>query len=318
MAEDREVIYTAVEAFIAVGCCVGNALVIWAVWTCGALRHATFCFIFSLAVADFLVGALAVPLAILVDGHAETSFGGCLFISCVVIVLTQASVFSLLGIAMDRCLRVYIPLQYKRKVKVIHSWTAVAVCWLTATLLGFIPMFEWSRHDPVAHSNSTITCKFLTVIPKSYLVNFSFLSCAFPALIIMTALYCYIFCKISQQLRRGSNCTTNSHSYYRKEQKLAYLLVLVLTLFAACWLPLHIMNTLTFYDHSVSHNAFYVGILLSHANSAVNPIVYAFKVPKIKETYRKAWSRLCLGRAERQRGQAAENHASSTTNSSGK
>ena len=61
--------------------------------------------------ADFLVGALAVPLAVLVDGRVEMSFHGCLFISCVVIVLTQASVYSLLAIAVDRHLRVYIPLK---------------------------------------------------------------------------------------------------------------------------------------------------------------------------------------------------------------
>ncbi|KAK1796395.1 hypothetical protein P4O66_009440 [Electrophorus voltai] len=321
MADYGEVIYTALETLIAVACCVGNMLVIWAVWMCGALKHATYCLILSLAVADILVGAMAIPLAILVNGRAETSFDGCLFISCVVIVLTQASVLSLLTIAIDRYLRVSIPLQYKRKVKVIHSWTAVAICWVTATLLGFIPMFGWSNRDSAAHFNTTIKCHFLTVIPMSYMVNFCFLSCLFPAMIIMTVLYCYIFCTISQQLKRGSGWTVNSRAYYIKEQKLAHLLALVLTLFAVCWLPLHIMNTLNFYSHCVSHNAFYVGILLSHLNSAVNPIVYAFKAPRIKEPFRKAWRKLCLGQAKQLRvqgGQKAEDNANSTTTSTAK
>ncbi|XP_041944764.1 adenosine receptor A1-like [Alosa sapidissima] len=90
-----EAIYTFLELLIAVACCLGNLLVIWAVWACGAMRRQpTFCFIISLAVADFLVGAVAVPLAVLVDGRVRTSFYGCLFLSCVVIVLTQASVHS--------------------------------------------------------------------------------------------------------------------------------------------------------------------------------------------------------------------------------
>lgn len=112
MAQTGELVYTVLEVLIAVACCLGNLLVIWAVWTCGAMRRQpTFCFIVSLAVADFLVGAVAVPVAVLVDGQVITSFNGCLFLSCMLIVLTQASVHSLLAIALDRFLRVYIPLR---------------------------------------------------------------------------------------------------------------------------------------------------------------------------------------------------------------
>ncbi len=111
MADGEKVLYTCLEVLIAVGCCLGNMLVIWAVWSCRAWSQTTFCFVASLAVADLLVGAVAVPFAVAVDGRLETSFYCCLFISCVVIVLTQASVHSLLAIAVDRFLRVYNPLR---------------------------------------------------------------------------------------------------------------------------------------------------------------------------------------------------------------
>ncbi|XP_017538541.1 adenosine receptor A1-like [Pygocentrus nattereri] len=321
MADVGEVIYTALEVFIAVACCLGNVLVIWAVWVSGALRQPTFCFIASLAVADFLVGALAVPLAVLVDGWVEMSFQGCLFISCVVIVLTQASVYSLLAIAVDRYLRVYIPLKYKGLAKRTHSWAIVAVCWMIASVLGFIPMFGWNNYNHLQPSNSTtIVCQFLTVIPMSYLVNFIFLSCLLPPMIIMTVLYGFIFCTISQQLRGGVIRASKSGAYYVKEKKLASSLALVLALFAACWLPIHIMNTMEFYNQSslVPHIAFYVGILLSHANSAVNPVVYAFKIPKIKRAYKMAWRKFLPCRREQQTDQMAENYASSITYSTAK
>ncbi|KAI4905620.1 hypothetical protein NFI96_022337, partial [Prochilodus magdalenae] len=325
MADIGGLIYTAVEICIAVACCLGNVLVTWAVWTTGSLRQPTFCFIASLAVADFLVGAVAVPLAVLVDGRVETSFHGCLLISCVVIVLTQASVFSLLAIAVDRYLRVYIPLRYKGRVKQVHSWAIVAGCWLTAAVLGFIPMFGWNNYNSSNLSNSTtIVCQFLTVIPMSYLVNFIFLSCLLPPMVIMTVLYCFIFCTISQQLRRGGVVrAAKSSAYYVKEQKLASSLALVLALFAACWLPIHIMNAIEFYGQSnhVPHIAFYVGILLSHANSAVNPVVYAFKIPKIRKAYKMAWWRALTCQGEQlqdQSSQAADNNASSITGSTAK
>lgn len=104
-----EVAYTVLEVLIAVACCLGNVLVIWAVWSSSNLRQPTFCFLVSLAAADFLVGSVAVPLAVLVDGRVYTSFNVCLFISCVVVMLTMTSVMSLLAISVDRFLRVFIP-----------------------------------------------------------------------------------------------------------------------------------------------------------------------------------------------------------------
>ncbi|KAI4876508.1 hypothetical protein NFI96_010516 [Prochilodus magdalenae] len=314
MADCGAEVYTVLEVVIAVTCCLGNVLVIWAVWICGALRQPTFCFIVSLAVADFLVGAVAIPLAVLVDGRVQMPFYGCLFISCMVIMLTQASVHSLLAIAVDRYLRVYIPLSladntathqvatttcgrlgfesrsgYKGRVKLWHSWAIVAACWVTAAGLGFTPMFGWNNRDSV---NSTITCEFLKVIPMSYMVYFNFFGCLLPPMIIMSVLYCYIFCTIAQQLRGGVGRAVKSSAYYMKEQKLAGSLALVLALFAACWLPLHIMNTVKLFGSEVSHIAFYIGILFSHANSAVNPVVYAFKIPKIKKAYKMALTKL--------------------------
>lgn len=90
-------------------CCFGNVLVMFAVWRSGALNQSTFCFIVSLAMADFLVGCVAVPLAVLEQIEIETSFSLCLFMSWVLIVPIQTSVLNLLAIAVDRCLRVCIP-----------------------------------------------------------------------------------------------------------------------------------------------------------------------------------------------------------------
>lgn len=105
--------YTVVEVLVAAACCLGNALVLSAVCV-GArdsLREPTFCFLLSLAVADLLVGVAAVPLAVLLDGWVSMTPDLCLFLSCIVLVLTEASVLSLLAIAVDRYLRLHIPLR---------------------------------------------------------------------------------------------------------------------------------------------------------------------------------------------------------------
>lgn len=85
-----------------------------------------------------------------------------------------------------------------------------------------------------------------------------------------------------------------SRSYFQREQKLSQSLAVIVALFAVSWLPLHFMNVAAFHGAMVPHQAFYVGILLSHANSAVNPIVYALKIRKIKSAFKMVWRRYFL------------------------
>ena len=123
MADWTWVVYTGLEVLIALVCCLGNALVVFAVCVGikGALHEPTFCFVVSLAAADFLVGVAAVPLAVLLDGWVHLAPQLCLLLSCVVLVLTQASVLSLLAIAVDRHLRLQTPLRYETRMSALSG-----------------------------------------------------------------------------------------------------------------------------------------------------------------------------------------------------
>uniref|UniRef100_UPI0037E7D89E adenosine receptor A3-like n=1 Tax=Semicossyphus pulcher TaxID=241346 RepID=UPI0037E7D89E len=320
------VIYILLEVLIAVCCCLGNILVILALWTSKCIKQPTFSLIVSLAVADFMVGCVTIPFAVVVEVGLRTSFHGCLFLSCVVILFTLVSVLCLVAIAVDRFLRVYIPLRYKRTVTQRHSWLVVAACWLVAVPLSFAPMLGWSNQSTFSSTgNSTMVCKFIAVIPMSYLVYFNFFLCTLTPLLVMTVLYGYVFFTIQGSLRDkpGNGAQQQCQSYLKKEKQLAGSLSLVLGLFALSWLPLHIMNCIAYFGWKtcIPNTVFHVGIVLSHANSAVNPVVYALKIQKIKTAYLKLWRQLTACGKEKQvtqTSQTTDNNLSSNMNSATK
>lgn len=103
--------------------------------------------------------------------------------------------------------------------------------------------------------------------------------------------------------------------YYGKELKLAKSLALVLLLFAVSWLPLHILNCITLFCPAYEKPMFvvYIAIILTHANSAVNPIVYAFRIKKFQSAFFKIWKQyvLCqdpVGRLPQRGSQRGQSH----------
>ncbi|XP_074833820.1 adenosine receptor A3 isoform X2 [Carettochelys insculpta] len=102
-------VYITIESIIGILATVGNILVIWVVKLNPAFQTNTFYFIVSLALADIAVGILVMPLAIVVSLEVITNFYSCLFMCCLMVVFTNASILSLLAIAIDRYLRVKLP-----------------------------------------------------------------------------------------------------------------------------------------------------------------------------------------------------------------
>ncbi|XP_066500398.1 adenosine receptor A1b [Hoplias malabaricus] len=293
-----QALYMGMEVVIAVSSVLGNVMVVWAVKISRSLRDTTFCFIVSLAVADIAVGALVIPLAITISIGLQTHFYSCLLVACTVLVLTQSSILALLAIAIDRYLRVKIPTSYKRVVTPRRAGLAVVACWTVAFIVGLTPMLGWNNLHNLQLRNGSmspdlvITCQFENVISMEYMVYFNFFGWVLPPLLLMLAIYTEIFYMIHKQLNKK---VTTSHSdpnkYYDKELKLAKSLALVLFLFAVSWLPLHILNCITLFCPDCEKPMFliYIAILLTHGNSAVNPIVYAFRIKKFRMAFQRIW-----------------------------
>lgn len=301
------IFYIVLELLIAVFSVLGNVLVCWAVCLNSNLQSITNFFVVSLAVADIAVGVLAIPFSIVISTGFCSNFYGCLFIACFVLVLTQSSIFSLLAIAIDRYIAIKLPLRYNSLVTGQRAQGIIAICWVLSIIIGLTPMMGWHKIPVSANGtcpSGLMRCLFEEVVVMEYMVYFNFFACVLIPLLMMLAIYLCIFMAARHQLKLIEVKALHgekSRSTLQKEVQAAKSLAIIVGLFAVCWLPLHIINCFTLFCPQCDRPPLwimYVAIILSHANSVVNPFIYAYRIREFRQTFRKIIRRHILGQQE--------------------
>lgn len=190
----------------------------------------------------------------------------------------------------------------------------IAVLWILSFVIGLTPLLGWNNMeasknctnkmlppDGGRQNNCLVTCLFENVVPMSYMVYFNFFGCVLLPLFIMLCIYIKIFtvaCKQLRQIELVGNCRMT----LQKEVSAAKSLAIIVGLFALCWLPLHILNCLTFFYPAFKASkpewSMHLTIILSHTNSVVNPIIYAYRIRDFRYTFRKILTRYVLCKNE--------------------
>lgn len=302
--------YMAAELVIAFLSTAGNVLVCAAVGLNRKLRTVTNYFLVSLAVADICVGAIAIPCAILTDvGLPRQHLHLCLLTLSVLITFTQSSIFSLLAVAVERYVAIFMPLRYCALMTPRNAALVILATWLLAFVIGLVPLMGW--HKTPAGSGE---CFFVLVVDMTYMVYFNFFACVLAPLLVMFLVYARIFVAVRRQLRRveaepsGRGGERQMGAKMRRETKMAASLFLVLFLFAVCWVPLHLINCFLLLCPrcSVPLELLLAAIILSHANSAVNPFLYAYTMTPFRDAFKAIM--LCCRFAPSGNGGGEETH----------
>lgn len=184
----------------------------------------------------------------------------------------------------------------------------IAICWVLSITIGLTPMMGW---HPVVQTNHTACppglapCLFMAVVTMEYMVYFNFFGFVLLPLLLMLVIYLCIFMAARRQLqwmdaKASSLHGEKSRSTLQKELHAATSLAIIVGLFALCWLPLHIINCFSLFCscNPVPPLVMYIAIILSHANSVVNPFIYAYRIREFRMTFRKIVRRHLLGRRE--------------------
>lgn len=183
----------------------------------------------------------------------------------------------------------------------------IAICWVLSIIIGLTPMMGW--HVELTSDNSTcapglMNCLFEEVVVMEYMVYFNFFGCVLIPLLLMLTIYLCIFMAARHQLKLMEVKIAHgdkSRSTLQKEVQVAKSLAIIVGLFAFCWLPLHIINCFTLFCPKCQRPSIwimYTAIILSHANSVVNPFIYAYRIREFRQTFRKIIRRHILGQRE--------------------
>ncbi|XP_004428365.1 PREDICTED: sphingosine 1-phosphate receptor 3 [Ceratotherium simum simum] len=253
-----------------------NLMVLIAIWKNNKFHNRMYFFIGNLALCDLLAG-VAYAVNILMSGKRTLSLSptvwflreGSMFVAL------GASTCSLLAIAIERHLTMIKMRPYDANKK-HRVFLLIGMCWLIAFSLGALPILGWNCLHKLP-SCSTI----LPLYSKSYI---AFCISVFTAILAtIVILYARIYCLVKSSSRRVA-------SPHNSERSMALLrtVVIVVSVFIACWSPLFILFLIDVAckvkECPVLFEAeWFIGLAV--LNSAMNPVIYTLASKEMRRAF---------------------------------
>ena len=263
-----------------------NLLVIISISHFKQLHTPTNLLILSLAVADFVVGFIVMPIESirLIENCWYFGVMFCSLFPFILYIVISASLGNLVFISIDRYIAVHDPLRYPSKVTIQKTMFCIFLSWFCSIVYAVISLYDHLGH-PVVHSSCYGHCTVVTDYTLAITdVIITFLS---PCT-AMIALYVRIFNTARKQIKLISAATApNIHQHTmvvvekKSEHKAAKTLGIVVVMYLLCWIPYYIC-ILT--ESSVSTSSVMLNIFswFMYINSCINPVIYALFYPWFK------------------------------------
>ena len=255
----------------------GNTLVVVA-FRKVRLRAAINLFFVSLAVSDLMVGAVSIPLWIY--DLSCPYFNSCIKPNVSVSVFyrgfdvfsAMASIWNLVAISVERYLAICWPVQHRlssftRYYLMIFATWSYSVIITAVYSIDFIP--TW----------------------KSYRGSLVFVAGFAVPLLVITVMYSSIHRSVmsmNAHWKKANAKTSVLRKSVQREKRTATTVFIVTALFIAAWLPFFVVSMLwMYYRSSLPAGGGFIRLMdfikwMHYSNSAVNPIVYAYRSEEIR------------------------------------
>ncbi len=267
------VTWSVLYSSLAVFTIVGNSLSIAVFLNNSRLRRMrTSMLLINLAVADLLVGSVAVPMYMVFQWPQSILARNSTFIisyEAIDLLTGFASLFGLSVIGLERVFSVFWPHRHRAMGKPPY-FAAVVVCWLLSSLQVLL-------HVLSARKIIDFTAFFYNMM---FALSF--------VLVVMLAAYTAVWYKVRARQLELSDRRRNSRVSIEREQKLVLTLVIVTGVFFVTWLPFHFLNIAMFFcircRPKVGINFIHAIKLLHYSNSFMNLIIYSCRFPDFRRT----------------------------------
>ncbi|XP_034035730.1 sphingosine 1-phosphate receptor 4 [Thalassophryne amazonica] len=270
ISSSQNMISTAVIVFLFVSIFIilENLLVLVAVIS--HIRHCrrwVYVCIANITLSDLLTG-VAYLVNICMSGSQTFRLSPALWLfrEGMLFVALAASIFSLLLIAVERYTAMIKPLHQKSaKRTYCRIYGMVALCWLLALVIGFLPLLGWNCVCSLDRCST-----LLPLYSKTYIL-FS-LIIFFLILLAIGVLYGAIYCHVHRSAHLSSQRSRN------RSLALLKTVISIVGVFMVCWGPLFLLLLVDFFCSSRQCAMLFHAnwcISLAVFNSGLNPIIYA-------------------------------------------
>ncbi|GBM26903.1 putative G-protein coupled receptor 83 [Araneus ventricosus] len=280
---NRESVIIAFYSLIIIISIFGNLLVCNIVARNAKMRSSTYIFIANLALSDFMMTVLNIPFNVARILLNDWPFGGfmCSFVPLVQVTSVYVSTFTMTCIAVDRYRIISKPLEPRlRRAQAIKIILCV---WVLAILLS-LPHAVFNKVESVFTYRRLVRCR--TAYPAN-LSRWITLVAVFTQYIlpltITGVLYYLIIVQVWSRNSLGVVTEGQRVSQAKAKKKTIKMLVVVVILFALCWLPLNTFNLLrefnpeAFLHKSVTHSTvFFICHWLAMSSVCYNPFIYCW------------------------------------------
>ncbi|CAO1356089.1 unnamed protein product [Diamesa tonsa] len=294
-----------------------------AIYTERSLRRIGNLFLASLAIADLFVSLLVMTFAGVNDILGYWIFGAefCDTWIAFDVMCSTSSILNLCAISLDRYIHIKDPLRYTRWVTRYIAVGTIAVIWILAAFVSFVPI-SLGLHRPNQrplifedkNGDEFPTCA-LDLTP-TYAVVSSCISFYVPC-IVLVGIYCRLYCYAQkhvrsiravtrtgcdESLRNTSSSRRNGgkkfvkryqpnqmSAYHTSDRKAAVTVGVIMGTFLVCWMPFFCVNIVAaFCKTCIGDTTFKILSWLGYSNSAFNPIIYSI----FNKEFRAAFKRI--------------------------
>jgi len=262
---------------------VGNSILLFTTYKDPrrTLRTPPSYLITNLSASDLLLGLFNVFLVALRDvyrsrlEHMPHVFIFKAIMYTVLSTTLSVSSYSIIAMSLTCFVAINKPLDYKSIVTKRRIKVFIAVLWVVSLATCVLPITNISE--------------------KTYTLIYLHTHASLPA-ILLTVIYFSVFRALARRTRelQLGGCDSIASISFRKKQKMAVTIIIILSLFYFSYMPQYITLHLLYFCKPCRHSLTFhkIDVVLSRflfINSALNPFIYAWRLPKYRKRFSNCW-----------------------------